>query len=219
MIHHHESARSPMRAERNATPLFATMALGILMLVLALFLLRHGPASHLNVRLLLGLHHHVSPGMMKGAMWLSRVLQPSIVGILSLATGGFLWLKGHKAEGAPLALGAILAVAITEVLKHVIHELRPHLFIGPIVEHSYGFPSGHSFVSAGLIVFAAALLGRRLGSGSRIAFIVLALLLGLLIGLSRLVLGVHWPTDVLAGFSLALILFPLCYLALGRQAS
>lgn len=104
------------------------------------------------------------------------------------------------------AIGLIVAGAgagiLNQVLKTIFQRVRPDLFPGPFYLTSYSFPSGHSMGSIacyGMLAFIGARLLRR--RSRRVLLILSAALLVLCIGFSRIYFDVHYPTDVLGGFT------------------
>lgn len=89
------------------------------------------------------------------------------------------------------------AALINVVLKLIFERARPDLWEQFIVETSYSFPSGHAMISSVLAFAAIAVFWK---TKWRLAVIISASLFTILIGFSRLYLGVHYPTDVLAGW-------------------
>jgi membrane-associated phospholipid phosphatase len=89
-------------------------------------------------------------------------------------------------------------------LKTLIHRHRPHLWSHAAIINSYSFPSGHATVStaffAGTTYAVWKLVGRRAG----VCAMILSAILVSGIGFSRIYLGVHWPSDVVAGYALGL---------------
>src|SRR5436309_7211789 len=128
-----------------------------------------------------------------------------VLAFIAIAAGLFLWYRGVPlvAAAAPaFALG--VAATLADVGKNVVDRARPGVGLRLIAEGEPSFPSGHAtdstavFLTLGLVV-AVFLLRRPL---ARIATVAAGGLLAVAIGVSRLVLGVHWPTDVLAGWAL-----------------
>ena len=124
---------------------------------------------------------------------------------ITCAVAGFLALSG-KGRSLWLVLGATLGgLVVSLVLKEGFARPRPDVVPHLTETLTASFPSGHSMLSAvvylTLALQVSALLPRR---RLKAYVIVIALLLTLLIGLSRVYLGVHYPTDVLAGWSAGL---------------
>jgi len=121
----------------------------------------------------------------------------------ALVTGGaLLWLGRHHRwrEAAALLICVIGAAAFNGLLKLLIARPRPSVFPPLVNERTYSFPSGHTITAVALYGFLTVLLWRQ-DSGW-------ALLTGALIpavGFSRIYLGVHYPSDVIAAMTLGAV--------------
>lgn len=111
----------------------------------------------------------------------------------------------HRLRRQALVLGGAVAAALisSEVLKLVFDRARPDLVPHGSFVYSHSFPSGHSTLAAAAFLTTAAVLAsleRRRGIQAFV--LAAAVVLTVAVGASRVYLGVHWPTDVLAGWSL-----------------
>jgi undecaprenyl-diphosphatase len=143
--------------------------------------------------------------------WLGsiRVVAPLAVAGLLLALLARRWR-----EALLLPLVAALSWLSAEGLKYVVARPRPPLANARILETSFSFPSTHATVSAAFYGVAAYFLIRALGRDSaKILVGILAAVLVLLVGVSRAYLGVHFPSDVLAGWMFGLLWFALIVIA------
>jgi undecaprenyl-diphosphatase len=123
--------------------------------------------------------------------------------MIALAVVGFLLLE-RKRHAALFLLTAIVGGALmASLLKDLFERARPEIISREIVISSASFPSGHSMMSAVTYLTLGALLARTQRSKLVKAYVLLlAILLAIAVGLSRIYLGVHWPTDVLAGWTI-----------------
>ena len=131
---------------------------------------------------------------------------PVLVGLALLGLIALL-ARGERRRAMLLAGLATLGPLFVELQKHWFGRLRPHDQEHLVVVQSYAFPSGHSANSL-LIWLSVALLVVE-GPRARPFAIVAALLIAGAVGLSRPMLGVHWPSDVVGGWALALFLLLL----------
>ena len=106
--------------------------------------------------------------------------------------------RGISAVLLPVA--TIGGMVLTTVLKAVFERDRPELFDSGYTASFYSFPSGHATIAVGFYGMLTFLVAMRLRGLRRWMVVALGTLLVLLIGFSRLYLGVHYPTDVLAGY-------------------
>ena len=107
--------------------------------------------------------------------------------------------------GIPVSAAAVLASLIQKALKISFHRARPDLALHLISQGGYSFPSGHSFT---VLIFYGMLIWlcrkhMKSKSAANVVTVLLACLIAT-IGFSRIYLGVHFPTDVLGGWSMGL---------------
>ena len=121
----------------------------------------------------------------------------AVVLITALLVGYFWFYKKRRHPALLLAFGVGGAAAANVVLKALFQRERPSLWHPSVVETSFSFPSGHAMASAALAACVIVILWRT--RYRWVAVVTGAIVVGL-IGLSRLYLGVHYPSDVLAGW-------------------
>ena len=145
--------------------------------------------------------------------WLTLVMEAA-----SLAGGGWgLWpvglivlglltRAGRGREGALFAIAVLGANLLNEAMKLFFHRPRPEPWFGYPKPHTYSFPSGHAFVSFCFCLCLAEILIRH-GWPLAVKMAVWSAALGctLTVGLSRVYLGVHYPTDVLGGYAAGIV--------------
>ncbi len=142
------------------------------------------------------------------------------VAVLTLVTvsfAGYLLIR-RSFRALALVLGATLGgVLLSNTLKWVFGRPRPPLAIQLAPHYTASFPSGHSMVSAVVYLTLGSLLARLVKQRRlKIYFVFIALLWTFLIGFTRVSLGVHYPSDVLAGWTAGLTWAILCWLVARR---
>jgi undecaprenyl-diphosphatase len=137
----------------------------------------------------------------------------AMLALLTLITGGFLVLDGKKHMALFVCGSVTSGLLVSEILKVLFHRPRPDLVPYAVYVSTASFPSGHSMMSAVTYLTLGALLARSRERTLLKAYVLLvAALLTFMIGVSRVYLGVHWPTDVLAGWAAGAAWAALCWL-------
>ena len=179
-----------------------------------------GDYEELETRIMRSLRDPADPSIPLGPWWSGEVARDitalggaTVVILMTCLVVGYLLLR--RAYGATL----LVVVAITGgyILSNTLKTLfaRPRPSVVPHLSEvvSASFPSGHSMVSSVVYLTLGVLLARTVARRvERIYFIVASILLTVLIGLSRVYLGVHYPTDVLAGWSAGMAWALLCWM-------
>jgi len=150
--------------------------------------------------LLLRIHALSSPALDVAARigWLLGVTGFCVPAVLAAVAWHL--SRGERREAlAWLAVGVATAL-LPEIVKAAVARARPTLWPWLLPTSGYAFPSGHAVAGAALYPLVGWLVLRSRGRGTLGYGAGLAV--GVLIGLTRLYAGVHWPTDVLAGWSL-----------------
>lgn len=159
--------------------------------------------------ILMQLRNAGNPGDPIGPRWfedfvrdITAIGSPAVLGLFVLITFFFLFLAGQKR----LSLFVLAATAggglTVTMLKQGFDRPRPNLSPDGVYVYTASFPSGHAMVSALVYLTLGALIARLVpGAGLKLYVITTAFILSGLVGLSRVYLGVHWPSDVLAGWA------------------
>ncbi|QYM79454.1 phosphatase PAP2 family protein [Horticoccus luteus] len=161
------------------------------------------------------------PGQTIGPSWLLQVARDisalggaTVLILLTLLVLGYLLLNRGRRTALFLAASIASAYLLSTLLKHAFGRPRPSVVPALAEVSSASFPSGHSLLSSAVYLTMAALLARVVvRPRNRLYFMGSALLLSFLIGVSRVFLGVHYPTDVLAGWAAGAGWATLCWLA------
>jgi membrane-associated phospholipid phosphatase len=165
-----------------------------------------GETRHFDDVTRAAVHQLASPALtnvMRGISFLGSTL------FLTMATTiAIVWFALRKwgREAKLFAITMIGASLLNIVLKLAFKRARPVPFFDLLPPETYSFPSGHALTSCCFFGALAALLTARIKSKQvRIAVWIICVTMFLLIGFSRIYLGVHYTTDVIAGFAAALI--------------
>ncbi|WP_298956343.1 phosphatase PAP2 family protein [uncultured Methylobacterium sp.] len=180
---------------------------------------KDGDTTALDERILLALRHPDDLARPIGPSWLPETMRDitafgSVFGIVYVTAGVVLYLAVTARWRA--ALFVVAAIGGGEVLstglKLLYQRPRPDLVPHGMETFTASFPSGHAMLSA-IAYLTLAILLARVERGRRVkAFVMtLGVVTTLLVGVSRLYLGVHWPSDVLAGWCIGAAWASLCW--------
>lgn len=154
---------------------------------------------------------HRSPGATTAAETISLVGGTVPTFGLAVVAAVVLALRGRRRTALVWVLGVLLGAATIRLLKVAVERARPPVATRVTVETSASLPSGHSLMAALGISLAAAAVWRLVrAAGVRAVAVVAAAAAVLAIGVSRAYLGVHWTTDVLAGWLLGAAIASAC---------
>ena len=153
------------------------------------------------------------PAVLNAARDITALGGPSVLTLLTVAVSLFLALDGKK-HMALFVCGSIgSGLLMSNLLKDSFDRPRPDIVPHEVYAASYSFPSGHSMLSALTYLTLGAILARAHERKLLKAYFLLtAVFLTVLIGVTRVYLGVHWPTDVVAGWTAGAVWALLCWL-------
>jgi len=180
---------------------------------------REGDTHALDSRLLLALRDPSNLANPLGPPWLEEAAR-DITGlggyaILTIVTGVtwvYLMMAGKRGAALLVLVAVIGGTLLSSGLKLGFERPRPDLVPHAARVYTASFPSGHAMLSAVTFLTLGALLARvQERRRMRALFMGLAITMTLLVGASRVYLGVHWPSDVLAGWSVGAAWASLCW--------
>jgi undecaprenyl-diphosphatase len=174
-----------------------------------------------DTEILLAFRKAGQPDSPIGPLWLEGAMRDitslGSASVLVLITAAvIIYLLLIRRPGAALLMFVAVAggQALSSILKLDIDRPRPDLVSHLVDVASLSFPSGHAMLSAVTYLTLGSMAARFLpGRVTRIYVLALAVLTTLLVGISRIYLGVHWPSDVLAGWCAGFAWAMLCWLA------
>jgi undecaprenyl-diphosphatase len=134
-----------------------------------------------------------------------------------VVVAGYLWIVGSPQKAAFLVAAVSLGSLLNRLLKFGFARPRPDIVAHGAYVSTESFPSGHSANSAIVYLLLGMMLARVEASyPTKVYIFTVCVLITTLVGLSRVYLGVHWPTDVLAGWAVGACWAFLCWYALLR---
>lgn len=154
--------------------------------------------------ILLSIHQWASPQLDNLMITLTRLGDPEWVIVVVIATLVWFGLKRRYSQVVMFTIALAGAFVLNTGMKLIFAKPRPELWPRLIPETSFSFPSGHALGSMVLYGVLAYLLSRLFPQKSMIFYGISAVVIGA-IGLSRLYLGVHWPTDIFAGYGIGFL--------------
>jgi len=150
-------------------------------------------------------HQLTTPGLTHLMQAFSVLGSVAVITALSLLAICIFVYFHHVRTAALVAITMLGAGVLDLALKHTFHRARPMGFFG-ISPSSYSFPSGHALGSLCFYGVLAAILSARVrGRAARFCIWIATTILVTLIGFSRIFLGVHYPSDVIAGYCAAAV--------------
>lgn len=183
-----------------------------------------GETHHFDVRLLMALRDPLDPASPLGPRWLGEAMRDItalgstvVLTLVTLAAIGFLLVTRKRHAAVAVAVAVLVGLAMVHGLKLGFDRPRPDLVPHGTLVVTQSFPSGHAMLSAIVYLTLGALLARTQARRRVKAYLfALATVVTLVVGSSRVYLGVHWPTDVIAGWSLGAGWAMLCQLVMLR---
>jgi len=178
-----------------------------------------GDTRQFDEWVLSALRQEADPGRVKGPWWLQAGAEdltalgsPTVLGLTVLAVTGYLFLHGLYRNGLFIFSASVGGWVLNWLLKAAFERTRPDIVPHLREVMSSSFPSGHALTSAAVYLTLGALLMRiAQGRLAKYYCIAIAMFLTFLVGSSRVFLGVHYPTDVIAGWLIGMTWALLCW--------
>lgn len=177
-----------------------------------------GKTRRIDDWLIRSLRNPADPSDPIGPEWLEEVGRDltalggvAVLSLVTVAVVGFLLIRRTYHAVWFVLIATVGGLVLSLLLKRYFARPRPELVSHLSAVYTSSFPSGHSMLSAVVYLTLGALLARLVeGPALRLYIVFVAMLFTLLVGVSRVYMGVHYPSDVLAGWSVGLSWAILC---------
>lgn len=156
----------------------------------------------LDTAILQWLHAQSSPALEAIFFFFTTLGNVEFILPIALLIFGILIYKKQRINALLFAFGVGGAALANFILKLIFQRDRPSFWESIVIEHGYSFPSGHAMVSSALVLSLIVILWN---TRWRIPAIIIGGFIALMIATSRLYFGVHYPTDIIAGWSVSII--------------
>ncbi len=212
------------RAERRLLAAILVTALSLLAFALVARAVMEGATRGFDEALLLAFRSTSDRSDPLGPLWAEEMVRDvtalggtAVLALVTLAVLGFLLMTGRRHAALFIAVAVVGGMLVSLGLKWGFARPRPDLVPHGTRIHTESFPSSHAMLSAVVYLTLGTLLARTQRRWRvRVYLLLLAAAITVGVGASRVYLGVHWPTDVLAGWALGAAWALLCWLAMLR---
>jgi len=144
-----------------------------------------------------------SPILVATARIFTALGEPTVLIAASFAIALWLWFRGHRHLPFVFIAITMFGRAVSELQKYWIARARPDLETHLVVVKTSSFPSGHA--NSSMIFYLTLAIVLTAGSRWQRPAVAGAIALSLLVGISRVMLGVHWPSDVVGGWAFGML--------------
>ena len=215
--HHRERAGSAATRLQGILGLAIFTLSALAFLLLAYQVVQQGPAAALDLRLAQWLHAHATPATTEALIAVTQMHAPAGIAVLAAGMAIYMALKRDHYWLLAVLLAMPAGMILNVLLKNLFERSRP-VFEQPLVMiATYSFPSGHAAYSTMLYGLLAAYVAHRVDRWQwRLVSVLVCGAIVALVAFSRLYLGAHYLTDVLAGVSEGLAWLALVWLVVTR---
>lgn len=207
---------------REITWLLVGLAGCVLLLVFLMLAseVMEGDTLAMDTRIVRALRSADDPSRPIGPAWMTGVLEdltalggPTVTWLVILSVTGYLLLEAKYRDALVVFITSASGDLVNHAIKNVFSRARPTVVPHLRDAFASSFPSGHSMESAIVYLTLAAVVMRIVkGRITKAYCLGLAILITFLVGVSRVFLGVHYPTDVIGGWIIGLFWASLCWL-------
>lgn len=213
---------SASRMERTTLAILACGAFALYVFIAIADAVMSNGHGDMDRRILLSLRNPSDLADPLGPPWFEEMMRDFTAlggtGVLTLLTAMvlvFLMFIGKRHAAVLVAASVAGGTVLSQIMKWGFDRPRPDLVPHGSIVYTQSFPSGHSMLAAVVYLTLGALLARTQHQVRvKVFLLTMAALLTMLIGISRIYLGVHWPTDVLGGWMLGACWASLCWLVM-----
>jgi undecaprenyl-diphosphatase len=218
---HTATAASRRFARHHLTSLaLLLLASGLLAFIGIAEEMLEGDTMRFDRGLLLALRTADDAGDPLGPAWVEEMFRDftalggtGVLGLLTLLSIGYVWLQQQRRTAIYLLLAIAGGLLLSMALKTAFDRPRPDLVSHGAMIYTSSFPSGHSMLSAVVYLSGGALLASVHRKRSLQLYLIGCFaVVAVLVGVSRVYLGVHWPSDVLAGWAAGAAWASACWL-------
>lgn len=179
-----------------------------------------GDTAKADESILLAMRNPVDPADPLGPRWIEEIARDvtalggtTVLTLVTFTVVSFLWTLTRRRIAIYMLVAVIGALAIGFALKLGFARPRPALVPHGSHVYTHSFPSGHAMMAAATYLTLGLLVARIVNNRYlQVLVVCLAILVTLAVGVSRVYLGVHWPSDVLAGWALGTLWALVCWL-------
>jgi undecaprenyl-diphosphatase len=214
----------PRDARANPLILFLAAALFLFIFGFVAQEVTEGKTSAFDRFIILSLRDPANPSVPLGPAWLQEAARDVtslgsivVLAIITFAVVGYLFLARKHVAALLMLIAVFGGVALNDLLKAAIARPRPDIVTHAVRVFTTSFPSGHASLSAITYLTVGALLAQSQSSHKvSIYFMALAAFLTVIVGTTRIYLGVHYPTDVLGGWCIGAAWAMACWIVAAR---
>lgn len=155
---------------------------------------------------------HTTPIGLRIFALITRLGDIPVMPVIGLGGAFVLWRQRHRLVLVCWIAAFAGGVVVNRLLKHLVHRARPVFAVERLHEMSFSFPSGHTMAATigyGMLAYVLATYWWPRGIRRRVLFLVAAML-AIAVGVSRIYLGMHFPTDVIGGLSAGTAWLAIC---------